>query len=115
MSLCSRWNKFRAELPGRSLLLTFFPLLSVQATLRIKNSNFYSVTVTSLTSQVQYMNTVVGTQQISSVSSIQPLSDKLVFTFPYNHHQIRYETWALLRVNLMAESENDLAWGGLQR
>lgn len=73
-----------------------FPLLSIQATLRIKNSNFYSVTVTSLTSQVQYMNTVVGTQQISSVSSIQPLSDKLVFTFPYNHHQTRSETWALL-------------------
>ncbi|XP_076216544.1 transmembrane protein 106C isoform X2 [Aptenodytes patagonicus] len=50
----------------------------VQATLRIRNSNFYSVTVTSLTSQVQYMNTVVGTQQITNVSSIQPLSDKLV-------------------------------------
>ncbi|KAM9252230.1 LOW QUALITY PROTEIN: transmembrane protein 106C [Cariama cristata] len=54
------------------------PPLSVQATLRIRNSNFYSVTVTSLTSQVQYMNTVVGTQQITNVSSIQPLSDKLV-------------------------------------
>ncbi|KAF1565486.1 hypothetical protein FQV10_0008512, partial [Eudyptes schlegeli] len=48
------------------------------ATLRIRNSNFYSVTVTSLTSQVQYMNTVVGTQQVTNVSSIQPLSDKLV-------------------------------------
>jgi len=55
--------------------------LSAQATLRIRNSNFYSVTVTSLTSQVQYMNTVVGTQQITNVSSIQPLSDKLVFVF----------------------------------
>lgn len=55
--------------------------VSIQATLRIRNSNFYSVTVTSLTSQVQYMNTVVGTQQITNVSSIQPLSDKLVFIF----------------------------------
>ncbi|KAM7080021.1 transmembrane protein 106C isoform 1-T2 [Ciconia maguari] len=54
------------------------PPFSIQATLRIRNSNFYSVTVTSLTSQVQYMNTVVGTQQITNVSSIQPLSDKLV-------------------------------------
>ncbi|KAM6189003.1 transmembrane protein 106C isoform 1-T1 [Sarcoramphus papa] len=54
------------------------PPRSIQATLRIRNSNFYSVTVTSLTSQVQYMNTVVGTQQITNVSSIQPLSDKLV-------------------------------------
>lgn len=57
------------------------PTLSIQATLRIRNSNFYSVTVPSLTSQVQYMNTVVGTQQITNVSSIQPLSDKLVFIF----------------------------------
>ncbi|NXF71651.1 T106C protein, partial [Sclerurus mexicanus] len=53
-------------------------LLTITATLRIRNSNFYSVTVTSLTSQVQYMNTVVGTQQVTSVSSIQPLTDKLV-------------------------------------
>ncbi|XP_067170230.1 transmembrane protein 106C isoform X2 [Apteryx mantelli] len=53
-------------------------VLAITATLRIKNSNFYSVTVTSLTSQVQYMNTVVGTQQITNVSHIQPLSDKLV-------------------------------------
>ncbi|XP_009703204.1 PREDICTED: transmembrane protein 106C [Cariama cristata] len=53
-------------------------ILAITATLRIRNSNFYSVTVTSLTSQVQYMNTVVGTQQITNVSSIQPLSDKLV-------------------------------------
>ncbi|XP_071437875.1 transmembrane protein 106C [Pithys albifrons albifrons] len=53
-------------------------LLTITATLRIRNSNFYSVTVTSLTSQVQYMNTVVGTQQVTNVSSIQPLSDKLV-------------------------------------
>ncbi|KAF1547366.1 hypothetical protein FQV20_0016944, partial [Eudyptula albosignata] len=53
-------------------------VLAITATLRIRNSNFYSVTVTSLTSQVQYMNTVVGTQQVTNVSSIQPLSDKLV-------------------------------------
>ncbi|NXJ14654.1 T106C protein, partial [Odontophorus gujanensis] len=53
-------------------------LLAITATLRIRNSNFYSVTVDSLTSQVQYMNTVVGSQQITNISSIQPLSDKLV-------------------------------------
>ncbi|XP_030823113.1 transmembrane protein 106C isoform X2 [Camarhynchus parvulus] len=50
----------------------------VQATLRIRNSNFYSVAVSSLSSQVQYMNTVVGRQQLTNVSSIQPLRDKLV-------------------------------------
>ncbi|XP_010003995.1 PREDICTED: transmembrane protein 106C-like, partial [Chaetura pelagica] len=52
-------------------------LLAITATLRIRNSNFYSVTVTSLTSRVQYMNTVVGAQQITQVSNIQPRSDKL--------------------------------------
>lgn len=39
------------------------------------------MTVTSLTSQVQYMNTVVGSQQVTGVSSIQPLSDRLVSAF----------------------------------
>ncbi|NXM74452.1 T106C protein, partial [Serilophus lunatus] len=53
-------------------------LLAITGTLRIRNSNFYSVAVPSLTSQVQYMNTVVGTQQDSNISSIPPLSDKLV-------------------------------------
>ncbi|KFQ90348.1 Transmembrane protein 106C, partial [Phoenicopterus ruber ruber] len=67
-------------------------VLAITATLRIRNSNFYSVTVTSLTSQVQYMNTVVGTQQITNVSSIQPLSDKLVFVFrcAYKRRQINF-------------------------
>lgn len=55
-------------------------LCPLQATLRIRNSNFYSVTVSSLSSQVQYMNTVVGSQQLTNVSSIQPLRDKLVLT-----------------------------------
>ncbi|XP_062975757.1 transmembrane protein 106C isoform X2 [Elgaria multicarinata webbii] len=50
--------------------------LAITATLRIRNSNFYSVAVTSLASQVQYMNTVVGTQQINNVTRIQPLSDQ---------------------------------------
>ncbi|XP_038234023.1 transmembrane protein 106C isoform X2 [Dermochelys coriacea] len=53
-------------------------ILAITTTLRIRNSNFYSVAVASIASQVQYMNTVVGTQQITNVSRIQPLSDKLV-------------------------------------
>ncbi|NXH99377.1 T106C protein, partial [Pachycephala philippinensis] len=53
-------------------------LLAITATLRIRNSNFYSVAVSSLSSQVQYMNTVVGSQQLTNVSSIQPLRDELV-------------------------------------
>ncbi|KAL8163946.1 UNVERIFIED_CONTAM: hypothetical protein K2H54_041640 [Gekko kuhli] len=53
-------------------------ILTITATLRIRNSNFYSVAVTSLTSQVQYMNSVVGTHQMNNITTIQPLSDKLV-------------------------------------
>ncbi|XP_006273403.1 transmembrane protein 106C [Alligator mississippiensis] len=53
-------------------------ILAIMATLKIRNSNFYSVAITSLTSQVQYMNTVVGTQQISNVTHIQARSDQLV-------------------------------------
>ncbi|XP_074836376.1 transmembrane protein 106C isoform X1 [Carettochelys insculpta] len=53
-------------------------ILAITTTLKIRNSNFYSVAVASIASQVQYMNTVVGTQQITNVSHIQPLSDKLV-------------------------------------
>uniref|UniRef100_A0A8D0DKM6 Transmembrane protein 106C n=1 Tax=Salvator merianae TaxID=96440 RepID=A0A8D0DKM6_SALMN len=53
-------------------------ILAITASLRIRNSNFYAVTVTSLASQVQYMNTVVGTEQINSVTRIKPLSEQLV-------------------------------------
>lgn len=50
----------------------------MQATLKIRNSNFYSVAVTSLSSQVQYMNTVVGTYVTTNVSLIPPRSEQLV-------------------------------------
>ncbi|KAM8977224.1 transmembrane protein 106C [Pelodytes ibericus] len=53
-------------------------MLDMTSALHIKNSNFYAVAVNSLISQVQYMNTVIGTQQMNNVTVIQPLSDKLV-------------------------------------
>ncbi|XP_075708014.1 transmembrane protein 106C [Rhinoderma darwinii] len=52
--------------------------LAMTSTLQITNSNFYSISVDSLISQVQYMNTVIGTQQQTNVSVIQSLSEKLV-------------------------------------
>lgn len=52
--------------------------LAIMATLKIKNSNFYSVAVTSLSSQVQYMNTVVGTHTSTDASLIPPRSERLV-------------------------------------
>lgn len=53
-------------------------ILAIKATLKIRNSNFYSVAVTSLTSQVQYMNTVVGSYLTTDVSLIPPRSEQLV-------------------------------------
>ncbi|XP_006865414.1 PREDICTED: transmembrane protein 106C [Chrysochloris asiatica] len=53
-------------------------ILTITATLKIRNSNFYSVAVTSLSSQVQYMNTVVGTYGTANVTIIPPRSEHLV-------------------------------------
>ncbi|ELK36376.1 Transmembrane protein 106C [Myotis davidii] len=53
-------------------------ILAIKATLKIRNSNFYSVAVTSLSSQVQYMNTVVGSYMTTNVSLIPPRSEQLV-------------------------------------
>ncbi|XP_008054211.1 transmembrane protein 106C [Carlito syrichta] len=53
-------------------------ILTMTATLKIRNSNFYPVTVTSLSSQFQYMNTVIGTYVATNVSLIPPRSEQLV-------------------------------------
>ncbi|XP_029062595.1 transmembrane protein 106C isoform X2 [Monodon monoceros] len=53
-------------------------ILAITATLKIRNSNFYSVAVTSLSSQVQYMNTVVGSYVTTNISLIPPRSEHLV-------------------------------------
>ncbi|XP_024431632.2 transmembrane protein 106C [Desmodus rotundus] len=53
-------------------------ILAIKATLKIRNSNFYSVAVTSLSSQVQYMNTVVGSHVTTNTSLIPPRSEHLV-------------------------------------
>lgn len=52
--------------------------IAMTSTLGFTNSNFYSVSVDSLISQVQYMNTVIGTQQQTNVSVIKPRSEKSV-------------------------------------
>uniref|UniRef100_A0A2I3NB44 Transmembrane protein 106C n=1 Tax=Papio anubis TaxID=9555 RepID=A0A2I3NB44_PAPAN len=52
-------------------------ILTIMATLKIRNSNFYPVAVTSLSSQIQYMNTVVGTYVTTNVSLIPPRSEQL--------------------------------------
>uniref|UniRef100_A0AC11ATL3 Transmembrane protein 106C n=1 Tax=Ovis aries TaxID=9940 RepID=A0AC11ATL3_SHEEP len=52
--------------------------LAITATLKIRNSNFYSVAVTSLSSEVQYMNTVVGSYMTTNISLIPPRSEHLL-------------------------------------
>ncbi|MBN3272744.1 T106C protein, partial [Polyodon spathula] len=52
--------------------------INMTSTLNVSNSNFYTVSVDSLTSQVLYMKTVIGTQQLSNVLQIQPLSQRQV-------------------------------------
>lgn len=55
-----------------------FVILAIKATLKIRNSNLYSVAVTSLPSQVQYMNMVVGSYVTTNTSLISPQSKQLV-------------------------------------
>ncbi|XP_020948269.1 transmembrane protein 106C isoform X2 [Sus scrofa] len=72
---------FLGRAPSSLGLRTFTRVSSLalmQATLKIRNSNFYPVAVTSLSSQVQYMNTVVGSYLTSNVSLIPPRSEHLV-------------------------------------
>lgn len=49
-----------------------------QSALNFKNGNFFTVLVDSVSSQVLYMKTVIGTQQLDNIISIQPLSHRQV-------------------------------------
>lgn len=49
-------------------------LMNMTSSLNFSNSNFFSVLVSSLSCQVLYMKTVVGTQQLDNVITIKPLS-----------------------------------------
>lgn len=52
--------------------------LSPQSTLNLSNPNFFSVLVQSVSCQVLYMKTVIGTQQLDSVTTILPLGHSQV-------------------------------------
>uniref|UniRef100_A0A8C6TR97 Transmembrane protein 106C n=1 Tax=Neogobius melanostomus TaxID=47308 RepID=A0A8C6TR97_9GOBI len=49
-------------------------LMKLTSTLNFSNPNFFSVSVQSLSCQVLYMKTVVGTSQMDNVTTILPLS-----------------------------------------
>lgn len=59
----------------------FCPFLSLclsQSTLNISNPNFFSMLVQSVSCQVLYMKTVIGTQQLDNATTILPLSERQV-------------------------------------
>ncbi|KAK3547762.1 hypothetical protein QTP86_029145 [Hemibagrus guttatus] len=51
-------------------------LINMTSALKFNNGNFFTVLVDSVSSQVLYMKTVIGTQQLDNIISIQPLSQK---------------------------------------
>ncbi|XP_072305613.1 transmembrane protein 106C [Eucyclogobius newberryi] len=53
-------------------------LMKLTSTLNFSNPNFFSVLVQSLSCQVLYMKTVVGSSQKDNVTTIQPLSQSQV-------------------------------------
>ncbi|XP_062397132.1 transmembrane protein 106C [Sardina pilchardus] len=53
-------------------------LINMTSSLNFSNSNFFTVLVDSITCQVLYMKTVIGTQQLDNVIRIKPLSQRQV-------------------------------------
>ncbi|XP_074499084.1 transmembrane protein 106C [Sebastes fasciatus] len=53
-------------------------IMNMTSTLNLSNPNFFSVLVQSLSSQVLYMKTVIGTRQLDNVTTILPLSQSQV-------------------------------------
>ncbi|XP_060793047.1 transmembrane protein 106C-like [Neoarius graeffei] len=51
-------------------------LINMTSALNFNNGNFFTVLVDSVSSQVLYMKTVIGTQQLDNILSIQPLSQR---------------------------------------
>lgn len=53
-------------------------LMNMTSTLNLSNPNFFMVLVQSVSCQVLYMKTVIGTQQLNNVTTILPLSQSQV-------------------------------------
>ncbi|XP_070823682.1 transmembrane protein 106C [Chaetodon trifascialis] len=53
-------------------------LMNMTSTLNLTNPNFFSVLVQSVSCQVLYMKTVIGTQQLDNATTILPLSESQV-------------------------------------
>ncbi|XP_068181955.1 transmembrane protein 106C isoform X2 [Antennarius striatus] len=53
-------------------------LMNMTSTLNLTNRNFFSVLVQTVSCQVLYMKTVIGTHQLNNATTIQPLSKSQV-------------------------------------
>ncbi|KAL7864478.1 hypothetical protein AOLI_G00158980, partial [Acnodon oligacanthus] len=51
-------------------------LINMTSSLNFHNTNFFTVVVDSVYGQVLYMKTVIGTEQLDNIITIQPLSQK---------------------------------------
>ncbi|XP_072553165.1 transmembrane protein 106C [Salminus brasiliensis] len=51
-------------------------LMNMTSSLNFHNANFFTVLVDNVNSQVLYMKTVIGTEQLGNVITIQPLSQR---------------------------------------
>lgn len=51
---------------------------SIQSTLNITNNNYYAVSVTNITAQVQFSKTVIGKAKFNNSSVIIPLDERQV-------------------------------------
>lgn len=62
-----------------TLMIARPPLSScLQSTLNITNNNYYSISVTSITAQVQFSKTVIGKAKFNNVTGIVPLGEQQV-------------------------------------
>lgn len=55
---------------------TVFP--PTQSTLNITNNNYYAISVTNITAQVQFSKTVIGKAKMNNNSVIVPLDEQQV-------------------------------------
>lgn len=56
----------------------FFCSSSIQNTLNITNNNYYAISVTNITAQVQFSKTVIGKAKLNNSTVIIPLDERQV-------------------------------------
>ena len=61
----------------------------MQSTLNITNNNYYTISVTNITAQVQFSKTVIGKAKFNNSSVIIPLDERQVrsHTFYCTHRE----------------------------